>query len=317
MKRRSLAVLAVAPAAALVLSSCGGSASPEASGSTGQQPALSPAAAVAQATDTTVEAGTAKFGLEMIMAVDGESFTLTGTGAYDYDARSAELRVDLPGNAGLPVDFGPLEAVIVEGVAYVQLPLVGNGSWIRIDPAQLADSGLVPEGSLELPEGEWGGLDPGSALDLLRGAGSDAVVVGEDETVNGVSTTHYAGSIDLAAAAAELPEDEAVRIPDLGDIPNPTYDIWVDDADHIVRANLNVTVPAPAEAGIGEVTLTVTLNQSEFGEPVTVIPPAEEDVVDLGDALGGLGDLGGLGGLEGWEGWEGLDLSQVEQLGLV
>lgn len=309
MKRRSLALLAAAPAAALALSSCGGTATPESVGSTALQPALSPVAAVSQATEATVEAGTATFGLDLTVSMDGESFTLTGQGAYDYEAESAELTVDLPSNVGLPIDTGSLEAVVVDGVIYVNVPLFGTDSWIRIDPAELADSGLVPEGSLDLPEGDWAeSLNPGSALDMLRAAGSDAVVVDEDVSVNGVSTTHYRGSIDVSEAAAELPADQAARIPDLGDIPDPSYDIWVDDADHIVRATLNVSVPAPAEAGIGDVTVTVTLDQSNFGEPVSVTAPPAEDVVDLSEVVGDLGDLGGF---DGW------DASQAEQLGLV
>ncbi len=312
MKRRSLAALAAVPAAALALTSCGGTGTPEVGGSTALAPALSPVAAVSQAAETTAEAGSAAFGLDLTVSVDGQSYTVTGQGAYDYDARAAEVTVDLPSGAGIPFDVGPLEAVVVDGAAYVNVPFLENGSWVRIDPAELADSGLLPEGSMELPKGDWGeSLNPGSALDMLRGAGADATVVDEDVLVNGVSTTHYRGTIDLAAAAAELPEDQASRIPDLGDIPNPGYDIWVDSSDRIVRASLDVTVPAPPSAEVGSVTVNVMLNQSDFGKPVSVTAPPAEDVVSLSDMLGGLEGLGGLGGLEG------LDFSQAGQLGLA
>ena len=67
-----------------------------------------------------------------------------------------------------------------------------------------------------------------------------------DDTVAGRHATHYRGSIDSA------------KLPGGDDTP---VDVWIDDADRVVKMHLSIGSPSAAE---------LTWEVTEFGVPVDV-----------------------------------------------
>jgi hypothetical protein len=99
--------------------------------------------------------------------------------------------------------------------------------------------------------------------------------------VAGVSTTHYRGTVDYAETLDQLtPELRAQLEQQLSAAGTQmaTIDVWI-DADGTVRQ-----LAQESESTLGPVTVTMTIE--EYGVPVDVTPPAEEETADLRELTG-------------------------------
>lgn len=67
-----------------------------------------------------------------------------------------------------------------------------------------------------------------------------------------------------------------------------TVNVFVDDAGLVRRYTMNFDDFYGGE-GPGTVSGLITLDFSDFGTPVTIDIPADDEVVDFADAFGGLG----------------------------
>jgi len=130
----------------------------------------------------------------------------------------------------------------------------------------------------ELLGGE--GLNDPSRMVALFESSANLEKIG-DETLFGVPTTHYKGTLDLRDLPATLPEldqDEgraAVRsIIDQTGLTAIPVEIWIDDGDLVRRLILGM----PIAAGL---TVPVTVDFFDFGVPVRVKPPPPGQVVHL------------------------------------
>jgi len=232
--------------------------------------------------------------MTMDLAVDGRAGSFTADGAFDFSGRSGTLRMDLS-SMGLPGVRGAIDVRLVDGVLYMDMgslvadaspaerEALGGKRWVKLDLSQLGGAaGANGFGGL-------GSSDPTSALDSLRGAGSDVHEVGH-ETLRGVDTTHYRAQIDLSKALDEVPPSQRARVSKslqalgTGTVP---ADVWIDGQGRVrkLAMDLNASV---GRQHVG----TITMELFDFGTPVDVQAPPADQTFDLQSLLGGA--VGGM-----------------------
>ncbi|HVF21266.1 MAG TPA: LppX_LprAFG lipoprotein [Mycobacteriales bacterium] len=232
---------------------------------------------VRAASETTLGAKTAEVAITVATDIGGTATTLTGDGSFDLGAGRGNLSLDL----GSLLAGTKLDARILGDTAYITPPpflaaLVGK-PFLEIDLALLVTQNpqFGPISST---------ANPVTSVDALRGA-TDAAVVGP-EVVRGEETTHFRGTLDLAAAGSEGDTNaEAIgRLSALLGTNEVPYDVWLDDAGRIRRTKLEVTKSAADSADGKASSTTVTTELFGYGAAVEVTVPAKDQVAD-GNAL--------------------------------
>lgn len=282
---RPLAVLAAL--AALVPLACSGGGDGGGSGA-GPAPATTTASApVALAATRTREAGSARFSMTSRIEGGPAAGTITGEGAFA--GRRGRMTLDLSDlGAGGAFLEGRMEVVFDGLVFYLRFPpavaaaLPGNKPWLRVDLAALgSQEGFDFEQLLQVNQG-----DPSQTLEYLRAASDDFREVGA-ETVRGVETTHYRGTVDLEKVAALAPEGaretyrRAIEAAGTSTLP---MDVWI-DADGLLR-RMRYEQPIPGQEGASA---TTTIELYDFGTEVDAEPPPAGAVLDIQDLIGGTG----------------------------
>jgi len=227
MQRIALVFLALP----LALAACSGTESRVA-----QQ--LTPKASVRQAANKTTAATSAHVTFNASGAFDGQNGSLTGTADFDNANHRGSFHLDVP-------EYGAFDLILDGDTAYVKAPflqtfLPTGKTWLKLDGK--TRSSALPK---SIPQ------DPKQALDRLKKLGN-VRMVGE-ETIDGVTTTHYHG---------------------VSRVGHGTFDVWVGNDDGYVRRVQ--AGGANGKQGHGE--LVVTL--SDFGEPVSVTPPPASETTD-------------------------------------
>jgi hypothetical protein len=211
---------------------------------------------------------------------------LTGEGAFDYGTRQGTLTMDTSA-LGIPGFGGKIDVLLLGDLIYMKLPagLLPGKPWLKLDLKTLGQTAGFNLGGLS----QLGSSDPSSRLRFLAGIGDTAKKVGE-EKVRGVSTTHYAGTVDLEKAKAKAPAnvqtDIDALIKQLGKSTVPA-DVWVDGDDLIRRIRMTFE-PAPGSAAAktaGGGKSTVTQELFDFGVKVGAAPPPADQVSDFTELL--------------------------------
>jgi len=220
-----------------------------------------------------------KVDVTLSMSVSGHDLGGTGTGAFDYVKRDGSLSITID-----PV--GTLHEVMTPDGIYMQLPesersameaQTGGKSWIEISFSSISKQAGVDLSSLMQ---QSGGQDPASSLRMLGEAG-DFHLVGT-ESVRGVETTHYAGTVDIASVLRSKSTDSAAtdRLLQQYSSTDVPVDMWL-DADGVAR-RMSQTLPLKTPG-----TMKMTIEFYAFGTPVTVTVPPASDVFDAASLLGG------------------------------
>ncbi|WP_338698040.1 hypothetical protein V2W30_18710 [Streptomyces sp. Q6] len=217
--RRVAAAVAVASLVAGV-SGCGGGAE------AGDRNA-DPTQAVREAPDRLVREGSSRARTAMEMASGGTRVTIEGEGVYDYRKGIGELKVRLPQDAAGAQEHRPITELLAPGALFMKNRGSGvpDDKWVRVDTASLTDGNLVTGGA----------TDPLAAAELLRGA-RQVTYAGESE-IEGTTTRHYRGSIDLTAAAraASRGNEGALAAAAKGFGKEPVlFDVYLDE-DGLIR----------------------------------------------------------------------------------
>jgi hypothetical protein len=222
-------------------------------------------AAVSRAAQRTLDTGSSRF--DMTISGAGVPANVAGRpvmeGELDYRAHVGVFRIGL-GTTG--------EQVILDGDAmYLKMPQ--ETSWVRFDsPLQSA----VFEPQLQALR------DPAALLDFLR-AGSSDVHQDGSETIDGVQTARYAGTLDLNRVVAGAPADERDQwkreLALVGQFESTSipYTIWVDD--HGVARRLRVQDTSTDTDVTGGQKMDTTIDFYDFGIEVNPTLPAPADVL--------------------------------------
>jgi hypothetical protein len=178
-------------------------------------------------------------------------------------------------------DAGTVEIRLVDKVMYLNggaeaAKELGGKSWMKFD---LGTTGAGKELD-QLNGAAQADQNPATESTFLTGS-KDVKKVGE-ETVDGVKTTHYKGTVSLADLRKSLKSDSKVSQEarqksleqyDKMGIDKMTMDMWVDEKDHPKQFRMQ------GDATKGPLDMTITF--LGYNEPVKVTAPPAGDVVDL------------------------------------
>jgi len=297
---RKLAALAAVP---LLVAACADEADSALEVKTGD----AAVSALRAAPEAVADAGTARMELVMAMTVEGKDLEMVATGVVDSAAQRVQMEMDMGAlfeelaagtDEELPLGIDePWELVGDGSTMYLRAPvfqMLGVDGWLSMTPEDMG----ATAGSMGLGSGSF---DFTQTLESLRGVTGEPEVVGEDEEVRGVPTTHYRATMDLEEALAQAPAEQRERLEaafeqigssgELGDADVPV-DVWIDEDDLPRRVRVEMDSMFAA-LGLGDGAMTMTMEYFDYGDDVSIeVPPADE-VTPLSEALGGLG--AGLG----------------------
>ncbi|MFF9799504.1 DUF1396 domain-containing protein [Streptomyces rochei] len=244
-----------------------------------ESPEMTPAAAVAEAAKNTEE-------------IDSLHYRLTGR-APEEGRVEAEARMRMKPTLAMSMkmtalDQGPdaqAEIRIVDKAMYIgggaeAAKEMDGKSWLKFD---LAAMGAGDELN-QLGGASQADKNPATESTFLTGA-EDVEKVGT-ETVEGVETTHYKGTVSLAALEKSLAdEDKATRdkrqksieqYEQMG-VDKLTMDMWVDGDDRTKQFRMR------GDAKKGPLDMTITF--LGVNEPVKVTAPPAKDTMDLAEMM--------------------------------
>jgi hypothetical protein len=225
--------------------------------------------------------------------VNGEpqTYELTVEGVSSYDGKTASLTSDfsdlIAGVTGTDFEF-VVEQRIIDGVVYTKTPnfLGGSTSWIAQDYPDFATDSSA------------GNQNPTQFLKTLEAISGDVTEVGTEE-INGSEATHYRAVIskedlqnqfdsqEMKDYYAELgitgeKYEEVKRGTVTNDVP---VDVWIDNETQLVsRVQMEL---ATANSIVGDnldgsefsdVSVTVTMNFSDWGAPLEVEAPPQDEI---------------------------------------
>lgn len=246
---------------------------------------VEPLARVLAASDEALEADSMHMTFDFSMSVAGQE--ITGSGEADAafgDELQQHMTFRYDSMPGMPEGFG-MEMIVDDAVMYMRLDGVDElgifpTEWVSVDVSE-----SVP-GFDELTAFGSGQSDPSNAFGYLQGA-EDATELGT-ETIDGVETTRYEVTVDLAEAATEVPadlRDEMRRVvkqfrQGFGTTSMP-FEVWI-DGDGLVR---RMVFRMESEGGAMGMpfSMEMTMDVTEYGNDFELELPQASDVTDLTD----------------------------------
>ena len=299
MNRKSVsgraAVLAVSGVvAAGVLAGCGSGAGSTSSGPSAAASSSAPpaggggqeAGAVQAAYQKTSDAKTAKMAITTMVQGSGtDQLTAHGSGVIDLAKGGTDVTMAVQGQQ--------IEERTLDGILYEKLPaatakeqLPSGKTWLKIDLKKVAAQ--TTGGSAASSQM----TDPAAPFGYTKGlSGKDVTKVGT-ETVDGVKTTHYSVSVDVAelaqgdsAQAQQLRKQLGSKLP---------IDLWLDDQGRIRQEEVKISVKPASDRQSGgsadsaspssspqQLTVETKLQFSDFGTQVDVSAPPASATADL------------------------------------
>jgi len=282
------AALAVAATAA-VTAGCGG-------GSTSSAVQLDPVSAAASKTQNE---GAVRVHLRMVVSGKGQKVRMRGTGAFDGDSAELSFKLgSMPGRMGLlagAANMAQLAHTTMKEVAleqngdyviYLRIPLLsselpGGKAWVKLDLSELGKSEGIDLGQLT----SGGQLQPNDLLGMLEGEGAKVQTVGP-ATIDGVATTHYRVTIDLAKAL----ESSGLTSPMLKDlagrVKTASGNVLIGKDGLVRRVQFAYGVPRKA------MRIAMTMDLYDYGAQISVAAPPSSAVFDATQlAEQGLGSM--------------------------
>jgi hypothetical protein len=181
----------------------------------------------------------------------------------------------IPGAAG-----SAITELVVGSRVYARVP--GGAAqlgkpWVTMDLRRLGQRSGLDLGQI-LDQAQQ--LDPAQRVELLRQSG-DLRRVGT-ATVDGVQTTHYAGTVDVAKLlqrerpGSTTSSGQALR---RAGITTEHIDVWIDGASRLRRERATMRGATFA--------MVTDLRMTRYGERVSVTPPPASQTIDLSSFLEG------------------------------
>ena len=213
------------------------------------------------------------------------SFTMTGEGFGDLEGKNAQMVIEMP-------MFGEMEVRYVGSTMYQKMPeaftagMPSGKAWIEVDYEKMMQEeyGASLSGMQEGAQGA-----PSDQLSYLRGVSDSVEELGTEE-VRGAPTTRYRAEIDLDKAAPQEPEarrtyekmTEGLRAEEI-----PT-EVWIDEEGRVRRYEMTMPVPLPEgtpPTGQDDPTMTTTAEYYDFGTPIDVEPPPEDQTIPFEEVM--------------------------------
>ncbi len=236
-----------------------------------------PANFVVSSTQTTLNQHTADIDISGTVTAAGQTVPLQGTGTVDFDTNAFDANIsELSG----PSSFTEHE-LVVDNQIYIGIfsggtnvsALTGGPEWINVPLTEQDSSGLGA-----------GNVDPLDQLKLLEQRGATVVPLGTS-SVNGVTVSGYAVTFGQAEIQqAEQQEFQALHLTPAQAqqalraaqvLGPPTLHVYFDGSGLLRQESVSLG------GGSSPVSGTVQMTYSNFGTPVTIAPPASNDVVSF------------------------------------
>ncbi|MFF9809685.1 hypothetical protein ACF1G5_31955 [Streptomyces coeruleorubidus] len=231
--------------------------------------------AVRSAYDRTAEEDTARVKLRVQTSAQGASESASGQGAVDLDDGDSVMTLTVQGQR--------IEQRVVDQVLYQKMPkgqAPGGRPWIKIDLGKV---------SAQRGAGDRSMSDPAQSAAYAKAINDKDVTKKGTATIDGVETTHYRVSVDVA----ELPNGDALR-QQVG--PALPMDVWLDEEGRMRRQQVDMTLKsAPgstqrsstdASPSPQRVTVRTVMDFTDFGTEVEADAPPAGQVTDMtGKAL--------------------------------
>ncbi|WP_438292272.1 DUF1396 domain-containing protein [Streptomyces sp. HUAS TT7] len=216
------------------------------------------------------------------------SYTMTGktpdAGTVEASASMSmkPLAMQMKAKGGSGGESGEFEIRFVDNAMYMNAgePVDGK-SWFKFDLSALGQqSGRNPLAGL----GNQADKNPAEESNNLTAA-KDLKKLGE-ETVDGVKTTHYAGTVTLDQlrdslkgkdAAAKGRAEKSLKQYEEWGVGSLQMDMWIDGQDHTKQFRTQAT------AAKGPLDMTVKF--LDYNKPVTVQTPPADQVADLAELM--------------------------------
>lgn len=278
---RTFCLAVAATAVTLGLTACGGASKGASSvGAVAAPKMASVADAMALVTKQTSAVTSMKVRMTETLPKIG---TATASGLMSRNPLKGDMTIS---NPQLAQTLGTADVhVLMSGsVMYMNLGAqgaqeLGGKHWMKLDFSSLGTAGQAMAKAMNQSSGQ----DPAAGIKLLTSS-TGIKRVGQ-ETVDGVSTTHYAGDVDVKQLAAQ----------NLGTASDASLKTLVDQASGLgvnmeqvnvwVNAqNLPVRVSETADSTAGPV--DITADYSDYSAtPLTITPPPASDTVDFAELL--------------------------------
>jgi len=294
LRGRSAAVaaaLAIAAVAA-VTAGCGG-------GSTSGALSLDP---VASAATKTQDAGAARIRFAMVISPQlGKTLRMRGSGAIDGTSAQMSFKLgSMLGQMGLPSSMGSLaqlqhttikeialeqngDYVIYMQLGFLSSQLPGGKQWIKLDVSKLGKAAGLDLG--KLMSGTQ--FQPSDLLGMLTSEGAKIQELGP-ATVDGVATTHYRVTIDLAKALQSKGLTSPLLNGVTAQMKTATSEVWIGKDGLVRRVKISYNVPHGAKA----MRMAMTMSLYDYGAHLSIAAPPSSQVFDATMfAQQGLGSL--------------------------
>jgi hypothetical protein len=282
----ALAAVGVLLAGAVAMSGCGASAT------------LDP---IARAAEISSQEPGAHIVMTMQLSgasLPGGGYAITANGWFDNKDHNGEMTMDMsqvPGISALPGN-GQMQMVLLYPTVYMNMPFLAGKlpegkTWMKLDITKLAQAEGVNISSFSSMEQS----DPTQYLSYLRASAGSVVKLGQ-QTVDGVSTTHYSATLQLSRILEHLSgaTQAAVKsmIEKLGSSATIPAEVWIDAQGRVRRMQLLVS-DLPGAAGAS---MSITADFTSYGPAPAIVAPPASEVFDASSLVSaGLQGVGGAG----------------------
>jgi hypothetical protein len=279
-RRAGIATALAIAATAAVTAGCAG-------GSTSSALRLDPVSAAATKTQ---DAGAVRVHLKMVLSGKGQKIRMRGTGAFDGDSAEMSFKLgSMLGRMGLPsgaasmaqLAHATMKEVALEQngdyVIYLRIPflmseLPGGKVWMKLDLSKLGESAGIDLAQLT----SGGQFQPNDLLGMLKAEGAKVQTVGP-ATIDGVATTHYRVTIDMAKALKSSGLTSPMLKQLAGRMKMASENVWVGKDDLVRRVQFAYGVPREA------MRIAMTMDLFDYGAHVSVAAPPSSAVFDATD----------------------------------
>jgi hypothetical protein len=276
-RRAGIAAALAIAATAAVTAGCAG-------GSTSSALRLDPVSAAATKTQ---DAGAVRMHLKMVLSGKGQKIRMRGTGAFDGDSAQMSFKLgSMLGRMGLPsgaasmaqLAHATMKEVALEQngdyVIYLRIPflmseLPGGKAWMKLDLSKLGKSAGIDLAQLT----SGGQFQPNDLLGMLKAEGAKVQTVGP-AAIDGVATTHYRVTIDMAKALRSSGLTSPMLKQLAGRVKMASENVWVGKDGLVRRVQFAYRVPRKA------MRVAMTMDLFDYGAHVSVAAPPSSAVFD-------------------------------------
>jgi hypothetical protein len=205
--------------------------------------------------------------------VSGNQTDVKGDLAFQLKPAVA-MKFDVPAVTTKGKTSEGFNEVLIDNTLYLKIPALAKQTgkpWVSFSLDQLGKATGV---DVQAMEDQGHQADPALNAKMLT-ASQDVKKVGK-ETVDGVSTTHYRGSVALSEALNKLGTDEraqAQKIFGQTGLDKLNFNTWIDGQQ--LPRRMTLTTPPGSK-----LKLDTTMDYKGFNVPVSITAPPQSQVVD-------------------------------------